>query len=87
MRSLAGRARIDAALAARLAAIDPDSPELRQAAVRLAAATTEADRETAVRDAMMALTNHVLRTTMPTAPAGIRLSPLAGRLADEARRQ
>jgi hypothetical protein len=85
MRELAAGRNLDASLAARLAAIDPSSVELQNAAVALAGAKTAASRDAAAQAAMAALTTHALRSLPPSAAIGLRLDPLAGRLADEMR--
>ncbi len=72
-------------LAQRLAAIDPSSSELQDAAVTLASAATDAARREAARAAMAALTSHALRSLPPSSAVGVRHDPLAGRLADELR--
>jgi hypothetical protein len=83
MRDLAAGTNLDAGLAARLAAVDPSSVELQNAAVALAAAKTDAARQAAAQSAMTALTKHALESLPASAAVGLRLDPLAGRLADE----
>jgi hypothetical protein len=85
MRDLAAGVSVNAALAARIAAIDPSSSELQKAAVAVASATTERARQAAVRDAMSAITSHALRFLPATAAVDLHTHPLAGRLADEIR--
>jgi hypothetical protein len=83
----AGTASIDAALAARIAAIDPAAIELQQAAVAIASARDAAVRQEAITAAMRAVTAHALRTLPVTSTIGLRHDALAGRLADELRRK
>ena len=86
MRDLAAAANggdVDAALAARVAALDPAEHALQQAAVALARATTDAGRHDAVWGAMQAVTSHALKSLGSTAGLRITIDPLAGRLADE----
>jgi len=85
MRELAAGATPNTALAARLAAIDPASVELQNAAVSLAAAQTDAARLAAAGTAMRVLTDHALKSLPASAPIDLRLDPHAGRLADEMR--
>ncbi|HYE89300.1 MAG TPA: hypothetical protein VEA16_23275, partial [Vicinamibacterales bacterium] len=85
MRELASITGETAALAARLAAIDPSSTALQSAAVTLASATDGEARREAARGAMAALTNHALQSLPRSVPSGVRQDPLAGRLADELR--
>lgn len=87
MRDLAAAATgalvIDATLAARVAAIDPQSAELQQAAVGVAAAASAEERRAAVLAAMDAVTAHALTVLPGAAPVYLKRDPLAGRLADE----
>ena len=85
MRELAAGAGVNASLAARVAAIDPSSTELQQAAVALASASSQQAREEATRTAMAAVTNHALKTLPSSAAVDLRVTPLGGRLADEMR--
>jgi len=82
-----GTARSDAALAARVAAIDPVALELQQAAVAIASARDANVRQEAITAAMRAITAHALRTLPATSAIGIRGDALAGSLADELRRK
>ena len=86
MRDLAAAANggeVDAALAARVAALDPAAHALQQAAVALASATTDAGRRDAVWGAMQAVTSHALKSLGSAADVRVTIDPLAGRLADE----
>ena len=89
MRELASGLNLNAALAARMAAIDPSSVDLQNAAVVLASAATGNARQAAARAAMQVLTAHALKSLPSSSAAvGLRLNvldPLAGRLADELR--
>jgi hypothetical protein len=71
MRDLAAGINLNSALAARMAAIDPSSVELQNAAVALASATTDAAREAAARAAMVVLTNHALKALPASAVIGV----------------
>jgi hypothetical protein len=83
MRELAAGVSVNASLAARVAAIDPSSTELQQAAVALASASSPAAREEAARMAMAAVTTHALKTLPASAAVDLQVTPLGGRLADE----
>lgn len=86
MRDLAAAANggeVDAALAARVAALDPSENALQQAAVALASAATDAGRRDAVWVAMQAVTSHALKSLGSAAGVRFTIDPLAGRLADE----
>ncbi|HUQ87322.1 MAG TPA: hypothetical protein VM096_07165 [Vicinamibacterales bacterium] len=87
MRELPGAAgnvrAIDAALAARVAAIDPSSKELQAAAVAIASASNSDARLDAVQQAMKAVTAHALRTFPSSAHVEFRRDALGGLLADE----
>lgn len=86
MRDLSAAANggsVDAALAARVVALDPAEGALQQAAVALASASTDASRRDAVWDAMQAVTAHALKSLGSAAGVRITVDPLAGRLADE----
>ena len=85
--AMAGTTSIDAALAARVAAIDPAAIELQQAAVAIASAGDANLRQTAITAAMQAVTAHALRTLPSTSTIGIRGDALAGSLTDELRRK
>jgi len=83
MRELAANPSVDARLAARVAAIDPSSADLRQAAVALASAGSDADRHTAVRRAMSAIASHAMATLSRSTPVELTSDRLTGRLAAE----
>lgn len=83
MRDLAAGAAVNASLASRVAAIDPESPELQKAAVGLASASTDAARLAAVQDAMAALTRHALLRMPGASAVDLQTAPLAGTLAGE----
>ncbi len=74
---------MDAALAARVAAIDPADPALQQAAVAVASAKGEPARRDAVWAAMQAVTAHALKSLAATDFMRITTDALAGRLADQ----
>lgn len=78
----AGSIEIDASLAAHVAAIDPASPELQQAAVRIATARSAEERHATVQAAMQSVTTHALKTLPGAALVPMTADPLAGRLAD-----
>ena len=86
MRELASAAArtpaVDASLAARVAAIDPASPELQKAAVGIATARSLEERSGAIQAAMQAVTAHALKTLPAAAVVTMPADPLAGRLAD-----
>jgi hypothetical protein len=82
----AGTRAIDAALAAQVAAIDPQSAPLQQAAVALASAGSRAQQHVAVTTAMEAVIAHALAVAPAAAPVYLGRDPLAGRLADETAR-
>ena len=86
MRDLSAAANggsVDAALAARVVALDPAGDALQQAAVALASASTDTSRRDAVWGAMQAVTMHALKSLGSAAGVRITIDPLAGRLADE----
>jgi hypothetical protein len=83
MRELAANPPVDASLAGRVAAIDPASPELRQAAIALASATTDNARRDAISGAMAAIASHALRSLPGSTAVEVSSDPLAGRLASE----
>lgn len=87
MRGLAAAATtgagVDAALAARVAALDPSASALQQAAVAIASAATDQARREAVWNAMQSVTSHALSSMAATDAIRIAIDPLAGRLADE----
>jgi hypothetical protein len=78
---------IDASLAAAVTAIEPSSKELQQVAVTMASATSASARLAAVQSAMATVTAHAMRTLAASTAIDARRHPLAGRLADELRRQ
>lgn len=78
-------APVDASLAARVAAIDPASPELQKAAVGIATAGSLDERNAAIQAAMQAVTAHALKTLPAAAVVAMPVDPLAGRLADTRR--
>jgi hypothetical protein len=82
----AGTRTLDASLAARIAAIDPQSAPLQQAAVAIASARARDQRHDAVAMAMEAVIAHALAAAPAAAPVYLRRDPLAGRLADETAR-
>lgn len=86
MRELAdavdGRGAAGAALAAHVAAIDPKSAQLQQAAVAIASASSDEERRETARAAMRAVTSHALNTLPSSTPVCLDVDPLAGRLAD-----
>ena len=87
MRALAAVANagvaVDAALAARVAALDPAEASLQQAAVALASATTEVGRRKAVWTAMQVVSAYALTSLGSAVDLRLSVDPLAGRLADE----
>lgn len=78
---------MDASLAAAVAAIDPSSRELQQAAVAIASANSASARLAAVQSAMAAVTTHVMKTLAASTVIDALSHPLAGQLADELRKQ
>jgi hypothetical protein len=86
MRELASAAAqtpaVDASLAARVAAIDPASPELQKAAVGIATARSPDERSGAMQAAMQAVTAHALKTLPAAAVVAMPADPFTGRLAD-----
>jgi hypothetical protein len=82
MAAAADDSRIDASLAARVATVDAQSPELQKAAVGMATAATPDQRRAAVDAAMRALTAHVLKTRPGSWPVVLPADPLAGRLGE-----
>lgn len=87
MRDLAAAAGgadgADAALAARVAALDPADASLQQAAVTLATSSGDQAGREAVWGAMQAVTSHALKSLGSAAALRLAIDPLAGRLADE----
>ena len=78
---------VNAALAARIAAIDPSSKDLQGAAVAVAAAADDASRLDAVQAAMKAVSAHALEALPASAPINLHALPLSGALADELARR
>jgi hypothetical protein len=78
----AGTSAVDASLAARVAAIDPASPDLQKAAVGIATARSLDERSVAMQTAMQAVTAQALKTLPAAAVVTLPADPLAGRLAD-----
>ena len=83
----AGTLVTDASLAARVAAIDPSSPELQKAAVGIATARGLEERNAAIHAAMQAVTSHAMKTLPAAAVVPMPWDPLAGRLADTRNRR
>ena len=73
----------DAALAAKVAAIDPADASLQKAAVALATAADEPTRLEALWAAMQAVTAHAIKGLGSAGDLHLPIDPLAGRLADE----
>jgi hypothetical protein len=80
-------AGVDAALAARLTAVDPNSAGLQRAAVALASASSDEARRLAAQTAMQALTAHVLGSVPAATPVDLGNAVLGGVLADELARR
>jgi hypothetical protein len=80
--ALTDGSRVNASLAARVAGVDPASPELQTAAVGMANAQTADQRRAAVQTAMRAVTAHALKTAPGSWPVTLPADPLAGRLGD-----
>ena len=80
-------AGVDAALAARLTAVDPNSADLQRAAVAMASASSDEARRIAARTAMQALTAHVLRSVPAATAIDLGNAALGGVLADELARR
>jgi hypothetical protein len=80
-------AGVDAALAARVAAVDPDAADLQRAAVAIASAASVEARRLAARSAMEAMAAHALRTVPGASAIDLGHAPLAGVLADELARR
>ena len=80
-------AGVDAAMAAQLAAVDPDSADLQRAAVAVASASSGEARRIAARTAMQALTAHVLRMVPAASAVDLEHAALGGALADELSRR
>jgi hypothetical protein len=78
-----GQAGADAALATRIATLDPADALLQQAAVALATARDASTRQNALWAAMQAVSAHATRHLGAAADVHIALDPMAGRLADE----
>lgn len=80
--ALTDGSRVNASLAARVAGVDPASPELQTAAVGMANAQTADQRRAAVQTAMRAVTAHALKTAPGSWPVTLPADPLAGRLGE-----
>ena len=80
-------AGVDAALAARLSAVDPSSADLQQAAVAVASASGDEARRLAARTAMQVLTAHVLESLPAASAIDLGNAALDGLLADELTRR
>jgi len=76
-------AGVDAALAARLTAVDPNSAGLQRAAVAVASASSNEARRLAAQTAMQALTEHVLENVPAANAVDLGNAALGGLLADE----
>ncbi len=76
----------DAAMAAKIAAIDPADASLQKAAVALATAADERTRREALWAAMQAVTAHAIKGLGSAGDLRLQIDPLAGRLADEMER-
>ena len=76
-------AGVDAALAARLAAVDASSAGLQRAAVAIASASSAEARRLAARAAMQALTTHVLESVPAANAIDLGYAALDGLLTDE----
>ena len=83
MRELASSPIVEARLAARVAAVDPSSKDLQQAAVALASAASDDARRDAVQRAMTAVASHAIRSLPGSVPMNLSDTALAGRLADQ----
>ncbi len=86
MAAMVDPSLVNAALAARVAGVDPNAAALQKAAVELAAAQSADERRGAVRSTMQVLTAHALTTLPGSSPVSVPADPLAGRLADALRR-
>jgi hypothetical protein len=80
--ALTDGSRVDASLAARVAGVDPGSPDLQKAAVGVADAQTADQRREAVQTALRAVTAHALKTVPGSWPVTLPVDPLAGRLGE-----
>jgi hypothetical protein len=74
--------RVNASLAAHVAAVEPGSAELQETAVGVANAQTPDQQREAVHNAMRALTAHALKTLPGSWPVVWPADPLAGLLGD-----
>jgi hypothetical protein len=87
MRDLAAAsvdgAGVDATMAARLVAVDPNSADLQRAAVAVASASSDETRRIAARTAMRALTAYVLSIVPAASAIDLGNATLGGVLADE----
>jgi hypothetical protein len=77
----------NAALAARVASIDPSSKELQDAAVAIASASSGSARHQALQQAMTALTAHALKAMPASAGVDLRDASLSGALAEQLARR
>jgi len=80
-------AGVDAALAARLTAVDPNSAGLQRAAVAVASASGNEARRLAAQSAMQALTAHVLSSVPGANAVDLGKTALGGVLAEELARR
>ena len=78
--ALSDPSQANASLAARVAAVEPDSPALQKAAVAIANAQSADERAGAVRAAMQAVTAHAIATLPGSSAVHLPGDPLAGRL-------
>ena len=78
--ALSDPSQANASLAARVAAVEPDSPALQKAAVAIANAQSADERAGAVRAAMQAVTTHAIATLPGSSAVHLPGDPLAGRL-------
>lgn len=72
--------QVNGSLAARVAAVDPESAALQKAAVTVANAQSSNEKREAVRAAMQAVTSHALSVLPGSSPLTVPADPLAGRL-------
>jgi hypothetical protein len=77
----------NAALAARVASVDPSSKELQDAAVAIASASSGSARHEALQQAMTALTVHALKAMPASAAVDLRDASLSGALAEQLERR
>jgi hypothetical protein len=83
----ANPADANAALASRVAAVDPSSKELQDAAVAIASASSGAARIEALHRAMKALTAHALKALAASAGVDLRDASLSGALTEQLARR